>query len=83
MKYLTVCLAILLLAIPARAAMFDNFESNGDTNGIDSSRWSTIDWNWNREFLTFGDASNVARSKGGGEAAMGILESILLNKSIL
>lgn len=76
MKYLTVCLAILLLAIPARAAMFDNFESNGDTNGIDSSRWSTIDWNWNREFLTFGDASNVARSKGGGEAAMGILESI-------
>ena len=75
MKYLTACLGVFLLTVPASADLFDDFEAAGDTNGIDSFRWSTIDSNWNREFLTFGAGSNVARSKGGGENAMGILET--------
>ena len=72
---LLVTLGVLLLTSLASAALYDHFENAGDTNGIDSSRWSTIDSNWNREILAFGTNPIVARSHAGDETAMGNLES--------
>ena len=41
-RLMTVILGVLLLAVPASAGVYDDFETAGDTNGIDSARWSTI-----------------------------------------
>lgn len=72
MKCFNVLLVVLLLAVPASAGVYDDFETAGDTNGIDSARWSTITGSFQQEVFM---GSNAARSRHGGEDKTGVLES--------
>jgi len=71
-RLMTVILGVLLLAVPASAGVYDDFETAGDTNGIDSARWSTITGSFQQEVFM---GSNAARSRHGGEDKTGVLES--------
>jgi len=70
-----VIVALGLGTSPA-ATIYDDFETNGDFNGIDSGRWSTIDNTWARQnvFGTF-----TARSTNLGETGTGSLISAPIN----
>ena len=78
-KRLVLFLGVLLLAVPASAVVFEDFETdagNDGTNGINgiaTSRWSTIDGAWQRETY---EGSPAARSRFLAETAIGNLESV-------
>ena len=65
----------------ATVSTFDDFETDaGDDGvsgirGISTANWPTIDDNWERQWWTAGEDTNVARSRRGGEDAQGNLMS--------